>query len=224
MFETEFTSTMTVWQHKDDETPTPQTLNWDHLQRKQRGNLNEWQRMGRTANMCAIIMPFAFSTIIHRMWVWGRSRYNFSDFLPETWSYTSIKTKLGMSESSQHIWISTSLAFALRINGRGIRLQWRPCVPLSIWLRSTAQPSIHSCWGELEQTLTMQLPKDWDILKGADCENKQQHRRWKPSSDACPIKSKSCLQRQLVKARFRKLSNTLGLTIRILFMYVRSGQ
>ncbi len=62
----------------------------------------------------------------------------------EAWSYTSIKTKLGMFESSQYSRITTSLAFVLRINGRGIRLQWRPCVPLSIWLRSTAQPSIHS--------------------------------------------------------------------------------
>lgn len=41
----------------------------------------------------------------------------------EAWSYTSIKTKLGKFESSQQSRITTSLAFVLRINGRGIRLQ-----------------------------------------------------------------------------------------------------
>lgn len=41
----------------------------------------------------------------------------------EAWSYTNIKTKLGMFETSQHSRITTSLAFVLRINGHGIRLQ-----------------------------------------------------------------------------------------------------
>ncbi len=90
----------------------------------------------------------------------------------EAWSYTSIKTTLGMFESSQHSRITTrrittSLAFVLRINGRGIRLQWRPCVSLNIWLRSTAQPLIHSCRGEQSRPRLCNFQKtgtSWKLL------------------------------------------------------------
>lgn len=47
----------------------------------ERGNLNEQQRIGRTANMWAIIIPFVSPTNHRRMWVWGRSRYD-SDIMP----------------------------------------------------------------------------------------------------------------------------------------------
>lgn len=99
------------------------------------------------------------------MWVWCSSRYNFSDYLPETW-------KPGVIHKFKEVWIVATVEwppvwflFAYKWT-----CYWRPSISLSIWLWSTVQPSIHSCPGELERTLTMQLPKHWDILKAADSE------------------------------------------------------
>lgn len=158
---------------------------------------------------------------LHRMWVWCSSRYIFSDYLPETWK-PGVLYKF--KEQNGFVWIVATLEwppvwflFAYKWT-----CYWRPSVSLSIWLWSTVQPSIHSCPGELEQTLTMQLPKHWDILKAADSENRRRHLCWKPSQNACPTEWEKFRAQQLEKAWFGKLRNTLDSTIQIFFLHVWS--
>lgn len=138
-----------------------------------------------TANMCVIIMPFG-STGCGFGAVPGTISQIFCQKPGRLVSYTSLRSKMSLFESSKQ-WNGHRSGFCLRLNGRVIEgLTFHS----ASWPWSTVQPSIHSCPGELEQTLTTQLPKHRDILKAADSEKQTSTLMLKTESRRSPYRVK----------------------------------
>ncbi len=94
----------------------------------------------------------------------------------EAWSYTSIKTTLGMFESSQHSRITTSLAFVLRINPESCWL-WNLAMTQTLKTESSCMPY------KVKKMLTATAFKSvvWKITQHTRLNNKD-------FISACPVR------------------------------------